>query len=266
MDQKRIIKYLLFGILICLMISCEYYLGINQQPEFEDTSMEEGLNIFGILRPDFKADYNKSFVFIQQLWPVLDIEGGYTIIRDVNVKVEHLVNNEVVTVIDFPLVPSDSLFADTLYRPLESFTPQPGGRYRLVCEYEELPNAIGETVFPSQPGIIENSFSLEGRSVSFTLAVDTLIKMIDIYLVGGDYSQNIARIIPYEMDDTEVELSIPIDPQGLQLMIFSYDTNLAVYYGNSNTSLNFNKYRTTISTLDSGYGVFGALNYIIIDL
>jgi len=42
--------------------------------------------------------------------------------------------------------------------------------------------------------------------------------------------------------------------------IYSYDNKLATYYANSNTALNFNKYRTTFSTLDSGFGVFGSMN------
>ncbi len=266
MNRKKIIAYCTIGILVVSAISCEYYLGINQQPRFADKHIEEGMNIFGLLRPDMKGDFNKSFVFVQKLWPVLELEEGYTIIRDVSVRVEHIIDGNVVKSIDFPLLPSDSLFTDTLYRPLEPFIPQSGGKYRLICQYDGLPDAIGEAVFPPQPAIAENSLSVNGRDISFTLTADTLIKMVDIYLIGNNYSKFLERLIPSATLETDITLTLPVDPQGKQLKLFVYDANLAVYYGNSNTSLNFNKYRTTISTLESGFGVFGALNYSVIAL
>ena len=261
----KFLKYGFYCIGIVVMFSCEYYVGINQQPEFTDTDIEEGMNIFGLLRPDFKADYNKSFVFVQKMWPVLEL-GGYTIISDASVWVEHVEDGDTIEAIEFPMMPSDSLFSDTLYRPVTDFVPLPGEKYRLICRHNELPDAMGEAVFPSKPRIVENSLSVDGRSISFTLATDTLIKMVDIYITGGTYSQWLERIVPEDQSDTEINLLVPFDPAGYQLKIFSYDANLAVYYGNSNTSLNFNKYRTTISTLESGYGVFGALNFTEVEL
>ena len=265
MGTEQFKTYFFLGILALTTGSCEYYLGINQQPEFRDQNVEEGLNIFGLLRPDSAGGYNKSFVYAQQIWPVLEI-GGYLILTDLSVRVEKLVDDEVTGTIEFPLVPSDSFFTDTLYRPLENFVLRAGERYRLTCQSESLPDAIGETVIPFPPAIRENTVLVEGRTVSFTLSADSLTGMIDIYLVAGDESQLIDRIVPSGMSDTEVELTLPQDPGGMQLKLFAYDANLAVYIGNSNTSLNFNKYRTTFSTLESGYGVFGSLNFSSLDL
>ena len=67
------ILFTIFSLLI--IYSCEevadYYLGFNQQPEIIENTFEPGLNLFGILRPDSKQGFNKSFVFVQQLWPAL---------------------------------------------------------------------------------------------------------------------------------------------------------------------------------------------------
>jgi hypothetical protein len=265
MRTGQIRRFGLIGVIIFACISCEYYLGINQQPEFRNENIEEGLNIFGLLRPDSVRMYNKSFVFVQRIWPVLEV-GDYKIIPDLTIQVERIVGNAVAGTIDFPLVPSDSFFTDTLYRPLEHFTPRAGEHYRLTCHYEGLPDAIGVTIIPPEPKIIENSLSVEGRKISFRIAPDSLIGMIDIFLVSEDYSQMLDRIVPSATMEMEIELNLPVDPYEMQLKLFSYDANLAVYNGNSNTSLNFNKYRTTISTLESGYGVFGALNFLCIDL
>jgi len=265
MGIKRFNKYYLYGIFAFTTLSCEYYLGINQQPQFRGQNIEEGMNVFGLLRPDSIESYNKSFVYVQQIWPVLEI-GGYKIISDVTVWVEHIINNEVTETIEFPFVPSDSFFNDTLYRPLTNFTPRPGERYRLICQYGEFPDAVGETVVPPEPRIKENSLAVAGRNVSFTLVADSLIGMIDIYLITDNYNQILDRIVPSMLSDTEIELTLPVDPQELILRLFAYDQNLAVYNGNSNISLNFNKYRTTISTLESGFGVFGSLNYTDVEL
>jgi len=154
------------AVLMFTTVSCEYYLGINQQPEFEDTTIEEGLNIFGLLRPDSRENFNKSFVFVQQIWPALDMES-FAIIKNAFVQVEHLVNDTVQSTVNFPLMPSDSLFTDTLYRPVTHFIPQPGERYRLVCTFEGLPDAIGETVCPPCPEILENSLQVNGRGKYF---------------------------------------------------------------------------------------------------
>jgi hypothetical protein len=129
-----------------------------------------------------------------------------------------------------------------------------------------LPDAVGETVCPPPPTIAEGSLSITGNAVTFSLVSDTLIQMYDIYQTGSSGIELLARVIPSDEAVIEVTLALPDSPQGTELKIFGYDTHLAAYYGNSNTSLNFNKYRTTITTLESGFGVFGSLNFVSIEL
>lgn len=263
--MRKIIIYVLFVSLAVSVLSCEYYLGYDQQPKFEKQNIEQGLNVFGMLRPDSVYSYNKSFVYVNRLMPVME-PAGFNILKDADVRIERIVNDELAETVRFPLVPSGSFFADTMYRPIMYFSPQPGDHYRMVCRYQELPDAVGETTFPPEPLIKENSLSVNGRVVSFTLVADSLIGMVDVYRLTGQSYVPLMRLIPSAVMDTDVKLNLGMDPDSVRLALYSYDQNMAVYNGNSNISLNFNKFRTTITTLESGYGVFGAMNFTIIDL
>jgi len=261
--MSRMVKFFYCLLIAFMAISCEYYLGINQQPDFNDTDIPEGLNIFCMMRPDSAGGTNRSFLFVQKLWPVL-VWGDFYIIKDVDVVLEHYAEDALTETIGFPLQLPDENYADTLYRPAEKFHPQPGDRYKLICRHADFPDAVGEIFFPSAPRIYD--LSVEGRNVSFSVEGDTLIKMLEVYLVAPGISVMLSRIATEEDLDTEISLELPADPAGMQLHVFSYDRKMAVYLGNSNTSLNFNKYRTVTTTLDSGYGVFGALNYTVTEL
>ena len=119
---------------------------------------------------------------------------------------------------------------------------------------------------PPPPEIKLNSLTVSDRVVSFTLSPDSLIGMIDIYQVINNLNIPVSRIIPSMNEETNVEIILPFHSSGAKLLLFAYDHNMAVYIGNSNISLNFNKFRTTISTLESGFGVFGSMNFREVDL
>ncbi len=262
MRKKAVQYFLLLLCLAMLLYSCEkaadYYIGMNQQPEFTVNTFEEGLNIFGLLRPDQKEDFNKSFVFVQQNWPALNLDN-LNIIQNTNINVYRLENGVIVDSVEFPLMPSDSLFGDTLYRPSVVFHPEAGQQYQLICYHPDFPVAVGETIIPSKPQIDSSTINIEGNTLEFVVVADTLIKMMDVYLITDSGSKQAGRYVTDGLTDTYITLELQDDLQIVK--IFSYDNNLATYYANSNISLNFNKYRTTFSTLESGFGVFGSMNY-----
>ena len=258
-------KYFIFLILAVLGYSCEYYLGMDQQPKFRNQNIEEGLNVFALLRPDSIGGFNRSSVYVHKVLPVMQTEG-FTILQNTDIKITKIINEEIKETVPFPLVPANALFADTLYRPVSYFAPQAGERYRIVCKHENYPEATGETIIPPQPEIKQNSLTVSGRVVSFTLSPDSLIGMIDIYHLINNIHIPVSRIIPSTIEETSVNLNLPFNPSGTKLLLFAYDHNMAVYIGNSNISLNFNKFRTTISTLESGFGVFGSMNFREVEL
>ncbi|MBN2611880.1 MAG: hypothetical protein JXB00_10025 [Bacteroidales bacterium] len=263
--MRNIISYTVFFISAIMLVSCEYYIGLNQQPEFKKGDIEKGLNIFSLLRADTVNGLNKSFAYVHQLVPVLEPES-FNILKDADFRIERVVEDQVIETFQFTLIPGGTVLKDTMYHPVSEFTPLPGERYRMTCKYEGLPDAVGETVFPPKPLIIENSIELDERKLSFELTPHHLIGMIDIYHNTLDTCLFLSRLIPSASKETLIELFLPAETEGTKLLLYSYDQNMAVYCGNANISLNFNKYRTTISTLQSGYGVFGSMNFSEVDL
>ena len=102
--------------------------------------------------------------------------------------------------------------------------------------------------------------------ISFSLLPDSLTGMVDIYQIIENNYLLVSRLVTFPDKKTDVAIKLPFDPSGTKLMICAYDQNMAAYIGNSNISLNFNKYRTTISTLISGFGVFGSMNFYEMEL
>lgn len=257
-------KGIWFLFMLLILISCEkvtdYYLGFNLQPEFTENTFEEGMNIFGLLRPDHFGDFNKSFVYVQQNWPVLEInDSSFTIIKYVDIQLIQIEDEVAEDTISFPLLPPDSSFTDTLYRPSQPFNPVPGNIYRIQCRHESLPTASGETRFPPKPEIVPNSLIAVDGNIEFEVAPHEGIKMLDVYVSSDVYKGITGRYVTNDSVGIKVFLSLP-GAKIADIVIYGYDANLASYYANSNTSLNFNKFRTTFSTLEEGFGVFGSLN------
>ena len=167
----------------------------------------------------------------------------------------------------FSLLPSQTVRTDTVYRPATYFSPGAGERYRLTCKYEGMPDAIGETIIPSKPQIDPETIIIDRKMISFSLLPDSLTGMVDIYQIAdNDNHLLVSRLVTFPDRKTDVEIILPFDHSGTRLMICAYDQNMAAYIGNSNISLNFNKFRTTISTLMSGFGVFGSMNFYEMEL
>ncbi len=243
----------------------DYYLGIPQQPEFEENTFEEGLNILAIIRPDTTGPYNRSFAYLQEISHALG-EQDFSLVKGVEVTLVDHTDPDSPDSLIFPLVPADEFFRDTLYRPTETFTPVPGTRYSILCRHPELPAAVGSAVFPPPPVIREGSLVYASQMVHLEVEPDPLIKLIDLYYSSDQHSGMLGRFVPNDSVPLLIEAVLPADITHTKLTLYAYDANLANYYANSNISLNFNKYRTTISTLESGFGVFGGLNFTFVNI
>jgi hypothetical protein len=198
--------------------------------------------------------------------PAHELEG-YDILKPVFVKIDKIVQDSLTESVVFSLLPSQTVRTDTVYRPATYFSPGAGERYRLTCKYEGMPDAIGETIIPSKPQIDPETIIIDRKMISFSLLPDSLTGMVDIYQIAdNDNHLLVSRLVTFPDRKTDVEIILPFDHSGTRLMICAYDQNMAAYIGNSNISLNFNKFRTTISTLMSGFGVFGSMNFYEMEL
>lgn len=259
--MKKISLPVIF-IIVTMLSGCQkltdFYIGIPEQPDFKQSEFQKGMNIMGILRPDNKDSINMSFVYIQKVLPATSDFSEELKIIDATVKIYTPgTGDSIQFTYDNPYL----AFSDSMYRPLMTFQPQTGKVYGVICHYPGLPDAVGETRMPDPPAIDLASAKITGSTFTFSVKPDTTIKLLDVYLIGPKSSAFLNRIVPTDTSSTTIQVDITGLSSGSILRVFGYDDNLAAYYANTNTSLNLNKFRTTYSTLISGYGVFGALNY-----
>lgn len=249
--------------MICILMafsSCkealDVYLGVPLQPRFDSSAFIPGLNIFGVLRPDFTHNYNNSFIIVQKVVPAVGDSLGWEI-------------DSALVWVSKEISPSDSTceflqnnyngtFSETNYRPDCNFSPVPGEIYRVECIYEDLPVLYAYTIIPNQPKIA-GSIKYDNGTLGMEFITDSSYYMLDVYAYSNGQVIGFQRLPFIEELNTQVTLS-PIHQKPDSVIAFSYDYNLAVYYLTSNTSLNFNKYRKSFSTVENGYGVFGAIN------
>jgi hypothetical protein len=251
--RKAILIYFIVLLGGCKEIG-DFYMGLPLQPRFEKNSYTPGLNIFGILRPDSTGSFNNSFIHIEKVLPALGKIDSFS------------VDTVLVTVGGFNsgqefnfALNSDSIFSQNAYRLDGIFTPKPGEIYTLTCDLEEYPVLKATTIIPQKAEMVENSLQAEDNYLAFEIKNDTSIFMLDVYCYSGDTLYGYNRFAAETQSNTLIELSVNGN-KIKSIVVFSYDYNMAKYYLTSNTSLNFNKYRNSYSTVENGYGVFGSVN------
>jgi hypothetical protein len=250
------------ALLIALLCSCkeaiDVYLGVPLQPRFDSGTFQPGLNIFGVIRTDSTSLYNNSFIIVQKVTPAVGDSSGFEIDTAV-VWVSRIDSYLSDSVCEFTLTNNDSTFRETSYRPNCNFQPKPGDILLAECIYEDLPVLYAKTVIPNKAVSNSSTVNYNNNSVELELLPDTTYFMLDVFVYAS------SQIIGYQRlpanEDTNINVTISsIFSQPDSVVVYSYDYNLAVYYLTSNTSLNFNKYRKSFSTVENGYGVFGSIN------
>ncbi len=259
-------KKLLF-IIIPVLFSCkeslDVYLGIPLQPTFDENTFKPGLNIFGVLRTDSTLHYNNSFLIVQKVLPAVGDSTNWDVDSASAVLTEETDNNVQDNIHDFVLSDKDGAFEKALYRPDGIFKPKPGEIYSLECYSEGLPTLYARTIIPNKPVKAENSEEFSHNALSFELQRDTTYFMADIYTYYNATILDYQRLSVEPSSNTKVTVPI-LSEKPDSILIFTYDYNLAVYYLTSNTSLNFNKYRASFSTVENGYGVLGSINHCVL--
>lgn len=255
-------KIIAAAILSLLLTSCketlDVYLGVPLQPRFDSDTFKPGLNIFGVIRIDSTASFNNSFILLQKVVPAVGDSTGWEI-DTATVWVSKLSIHDTDTVCEFVLSSRDSIFRETAYRPECNFNPQPGDIYISECIYEDMPVLYAKTIVPNKPVCTSPTFTFENNSVELSVLPDTTFFMLDAFVYSNGQVINSVRLPSVDELNTNILVS-PVYEEPDSVVLFSYDYNLAVYYLASNTSLNFNKYRKSFSTVENGYGVLGAIN------
>ena len=252
-------KYLIGLLLLSsgCMDAVDFYLGIPLQPVADEDSFVPGLNIFGIIRPDSTGEYNNSCILLQKVIPAVGSSDSLDIGPAI-VWVEKL--NGTNSRYDFLLTDHNHVFSEKGYRPDKEFRPKAGDRFSVECATLELPILTATTVVPNAPVLLMHTLMVSDNSLSFEIQADTTIFMLDVYVYKAGGLAAYQRL-PGEQGSNTVVMFSSLQSGADSIDIYSYDENMATYYMTANTSLNFNKYRESFSTVENGYGVFGSLNH-----
>jgi hypothetical protein len=226
-----------------------------QPHTLENTGHQPRLNVFGILRPDLLQGLPLSYVHLEFAYPTDDIPDS-SIISDASVKIVKLNG---ATAIDSSLfIYSDlEVFPTREYRN-GNFSPQ-AGTYHLICARNGYPTLTAQTTIPPVAVIQAGSLQKNGNELSFNIERAEQIRLYEVVLIGTDWSLRDRCIRPKTGDISVVFSLKDIAEHSGILIIYGYDLNLSEYL-TANLSIKPNIYQKDFSTVENGYGCFGALN------
>ena len=243
-------------VIVFLLSSCEKvletYIGLPLQPTNINSEYKPGLNIFGMLKAGNTMDTINHFFEVHFIPYVFDTITDINI-YDANIALNH--NNDTLLLTDR---------GDGHYYNY-SITPTPGDKWNYSCVYDTF-NVTSSTIIPNMPTVDKNTISIGENNLSFKIKHDTSAYMYDIYYID-EYSHAFKRIVP---DNTNIEINLNIDYHESssinRLYVIAYDKNYEKYVSTSNTFFKPNAFRPRFTTVNGGYGCFGSLTSLSIDL
>ena len=215
-----------------------------------DTEFEKGLNVFGLLRDD--GILGSSFIRVERAIEVDEFNDTMSVdIRSADVTIMH---NASSAVYSFQFE-EDTSRGNLFFNPY--FTPAEGETYTLTVKAESFPTIFASTTIPQRPGIQNSSFSEKSYNFDLVMTEDT--GMYEVYLFLEDGSAVYEKVINDGKQKKKLSLKIP-DSYGSPylLNIYGYDPKLTEYT-NAAVTLRWNTYQEMVTTVEGGYGTFGAV-------
>ena len=157
------------------------------------------------------------------------------------------------------------LVGEGLYFNLE-IAPVPGQEWNYTCIYDTF-EVTSQTIIPNMPVVSESTIEINDGSIKFSIDYDASAFMYDVYFID-EYSLITKRIVPEYGNDIEVQLDIEYNESSAVnlLYVIAYDQKYEQYITTSNIIFKPNAYRPRFTTVDGGYGCFGSLTSLEIDL
>ena len=215
-----------------------------------ETEFEKGLNIFGILREDGIS--GSSFIRVERAIEVDEFNDTMSVdIHSADVTIMHNASSATYT-FQFE---EDTARGNLFFNPY--FAPAEGETYTLTVKAESFPTVFALATIPQRPGIQNSSFSEKSYNFDLVMTEDTGMYEVYLFLEGG-YSVY-QRVINDGQQKKKLSLKIP-DGYGSPylLNIYGYDPQLTEYT-NAAVTLRWNTYQETVTTVEGGYGTFGAV-------
>lgn len=251
---------LTFAIFIVVLVgaACDLPTEPGPQPStIIETDFEPGLNILGVLRLDDST--GTSFVYVERAFQTEELdtamfaEDNLFIIKDAETVVQKVTDKTA-----YPFIfEADTLRPYTYTHP--GFAPTAGEQYALTITHPVLPTLTDTTVVPVKPAIDSASLDTMGQAVSFDLLTTTDTDLYDVYLFLTEdilhqrLANQAAEHRPVQFDLSSAK------GQPLWLEIYGYDANLTEYL-TAATTIKYQTYLETVTTVTGGYGVFGSVS------
>ncbi len=260
MKRSNKITFAIF-IIVLFGAACDLPTEPGPQPTpIIKTDFEPGLNILGVLRLDDST--GTSFIHVEQAYRANDIddEDFPLVIEDA----EAVVQGTITDTTTYPFVYKADILRPYIYTD-PSFAPTAGEEYALSITHSELPTLTDTTIVPVKPDIDTTTLTISENTLSFDLLTTADTYLYDIYLISPSDSQHYRfanqgkGLFPFTFNPT-------VGPwQTMTIHIYGYDANLAEYL-TAVTTIKYQTYLETVTTVTGGYGVFGSVSVLKMEL
>lgn len=254
-------QYIFVSVLVLVFFSAcqktlEIYIGLPLQPKNINAIYEPGLNVFGILKAGETLDTINHYFEVQTVPEIFDTTSNLNIF-DAQIT---LTQNR------------DALNSYNLFHIGEGryfhygIDPKPGDIWEYHCVYDTF-DITSTSIVPNMPFIIPESLKQRSSNISFLIKYDSTAFMYDVYYVD-QFSYALQRIVPEAERDNNVSLDINTSKKSEfnLLYVIAYDKNYEEYVTTSNIFFKPNAYRPRFTTVNNGFGCFGSLTSLKLDL
>ncbi|MFA9388676.1 MAG: hypothetical protein ACERKD_02635 [Prolixibacteraceae bacterium] len=249
--KKRIAIVMLLALVVftgCVKIG-EYYVGLNMQPDLTDSPFEPGLNVFGVLKCGSDFDTINYHFEVQNMLDLQDWSTGLEV-PDAQIQLTRISSsNEALNY--------DLSFVEGAGYKNNSIETLPGDRWEYRCMKDSF-EVTSSCIVPNLP-IIDQS-TVEGKEVKIIIEADSTQFLYLVYVFQGDNVYSEFKV-PQPNLTTELFISPEweITSSPVQVYVCAYDRQLREYQTTSNTFFKPNAFRPSFSTVNGGYGTFGAI-------
>lgn len=220
-----------------------------------ETEFVPGLNVLGVVRlEDTTAN---SFVYVERAYAADEYDAWsdtLPIIKNAQVRISGS-GDTTSYIFRYYDNLSDHKYINVDFRPVA------GESYHLTISAPGLPELTASASVPHLPEIDTNSVQVSADEVSFRLRTTADAYLYDVYLFCEN-GQLVEKFTNNQISIKEMKFKFGSSlGNPLAIQIFSYDENMASV-ADATSSIIPQSFLETISTVEGGYGCFGAVSVL----
>jgi len=220
-----------------------------------ETEFVPGLNILGIVR--LEDTTASSFVYIERAYASNEYEtwvDSLPIIKNANVWIAGT-RDTTGYIFRYYGEQSDHKYINADFRPVA------GETYQLTITAPDLPDLSASTSVPHLPTIDTGSVVISDGIVNFNLRTTADAYLYDVYLLceNGQLVNRLSNDGAI-VKELQFKLNNNLDAP-LAIQVYGYDENMATIL-NATSSIIPQSFLETLSTVEGGYGCFGAVSVL----